>query len=92
MSTSVSNGPLKRLSLGMALTCLLAPLALCACSAAVTEDAPTTVTVRYDGVIHTLSDATGIAERTCAAHGKTARLQGTEVKAALQRYAHFDCT
>jgi hypothetical protein len=66
--------------------------ALCACSdLRITEDTPNAVTVRYDGVVQTLDDATAVAQRTCATHGKTAHLRKTDVRAALERFAHFDC-
>jgi hypothetical protein len=66
---------------------------LCACSnGEITEDTPASVSVRYDGVLETLDDATATAQRACAAHGKTARLRSTDIKAALERFAHFDCT
>jgi hypothetical protein len=57
----------------------------------ITEDTPSAVTVGYDGVVQTLADATAVAQRICATHGKTARLRTTDVRAALERFAHFDC-
>jgi hypothetical protein len=66
---------------------------LCACSnGELTEDTPASVSVRYDGVLETLDDATATAQRACATHGKKARLRSTDIKAALERFAHFDCT
>jgi hypothetical protein len=71
---------------------LVALIDLCACSPLViTEDTPETVSIRYDGVVKKLSDATAAANQACAAHGKIAHLRGTEAKAALERFAHFDC-
>src|ERR1700676_5366159 len=71
---------------------LLVLAGLCACSdARITEDTPAAVSVRYDGVVQTLNDAPVIAQRTCAAHGKTARLRSTDMRAILERFAHFDC-
>ena len=65
---------------------------LCACSGVrITDDTPTTVSVRYDGVFQTLGDATAAANTACSAHGKTAHLRSTDVRAALERFAHFDC-
>jgi hypothetical protein len=65
---------------------------LCACSPLVmTEDSPETVSIRYDGVVKKLDDATAAANQACAAHGKVAHLRDTEAKAALERFAHFDC-
>jgi hypothetical protein len=57
----------------------------------ITEDTPNAVTVRYDGVVQTLADATAVAQRICGTYGKTARLRTTDVRAALERFAHFDC-
>jgi hypothetical protein len=66
--------------------------ALCACSdLLITEDTPTAVSVRYDGVVQTFDDATATAQKACAAHGKTARLRNTDMRAILERFAHFDC-
>ena len=64
---------------------------LCACGPRITEDTAASVTVRYDGIAQTLEDATAIAQRTCGAHGKTAQLRGTDARAALERFAHFNC-
>jgi hypothetical protein len=66
--------------------------ALCACSGPrITEDTPQAVTIRYDGVVQTLEDATTAAQTVCATHGKTAQLRTTDIKAALERFAHFAC-
>ena len=74
-------------ALGMAVL-----VGLCACSPQmVVEDTPDSVSIRYDGVITTLADATATANRLCAAHGKVAQLRGTDTKAALERFAHFNC-
>jgi hypothetical protein len=71
---------------------LVALAGLCACSAPrITEDTPQAVTVRYDGVVQTLEDATAAAQTVCATHGKTAQLRTTDTKAALERFAHFAC-
>jgi hypothetical protein len=71
---------------------LAALLGLSACSASqITEDTPAAVSVRYDGVVQTLDDATAAAKKACAAHGKTARLRDTYIRAVLDRVAHFDC-
>lgn len=71
---------------------LVSLIALCACSSAqVVENTPTAVTVRYGGVAQTLEAATAAAQTACAAHGKTARLRGTEEKGALERFAYFTC-
>jgi hypothetical protein len=71
---------------------VLALAALCACSPQkVVEDTPASVSIRYDGVAATLDDATATANQLCAAHGKVAHLRSTDVKAALERFAHFEC-
>jgi hypothetical protein len=57
----------------------------------ITEDSPAAVSIRYDGVIGTLGDATAAANQACAAHGKVAHLRSTDEKAAFERFAHFDC-
>jgi hypothetical protein len=62
----------------------------CACSR-ITEDTPMSVTIRYDGVVLTLDDATAAAQTACAAYGKTAELRATDMKAILERFAHFNC-
>ncbi|MBV8776912.1 MAG: hypothetical protein JO258_06930 [Alphaproteobacteria bacterium] len=65
---------------------------LCACSPQrITEDTDSAVTVRYDSVVQTLDDATATAERACAAHGKTAALRSTDMRAVLEHFAHFNC-
>lgn len=65
---------------------------LCACTPLkIVEDTPESVSIRYDGVYKTLGDATAEANRLCATHGKVAQLRGTETKAALERFAHFNC-
>jgi hypothetical protein len=71
---------------------LITLAAMCACSdGQIVEDAPMAVTVRYDGVVQTLDDATATARKACAAHGKTAQLRNTDVEAAFERFAHFAC-
>src|SRR5205807_2455142 len=52
-------------------------LALTACTATPTglESTPTAVTVRYDGIANSIDDATQVAQKACAARGKTARLR-----------------
>jgi hypothetical protein len=65
---------------------------LCACSGArIVENTPTAVSVRYDGVVETLEDATTTARQACGAYGKTAHLRTTEMIATIEHYAHFDC-
>lgn len=71
---------------------LTALAGLSACSGPrIVEDTPAAVSIRYDGVIQTLENATAAARRACARYGKTAQLRRTEVAANIERYAHFDC-
>jgi hypothetical protein len=65
---------------------------LCACSGPrIIEDTPAAVSIRYDGIVQTLEDATAAARRACTRYGKTAQLRTTDFVANLERYAHFDC-
>jgi hypothetical protein len=65
---------------------------LCACtSLKVVDDTANSVTIRYDGAISTLDDATAAANQACAAHGKVAKLRENDVRAALERFARFNC-
>jgi hypothetical protein len=67
-------------------------IGLGACSSMkVVDDTPESVSIRYDGVVSSLDDATAEANRLCAAHGKTAKLRETDRKAALESYAHYYC-
>ena len=78
-----------RATLGFGLAALLG---LCACSASgITEDTPAAVSVRYDGVVQTLEDATATANKACSAYGRTAQLRDSHMKAIFERVAHFDC-
>jgi hypothetical protein len=82
----------RRMGLTLGSLWLIALTGVCACSPLrITEDSPMAVSIRYDGVVGTLEDATAAAQTACAAHGKTAQLRSTDVKAALERFAHFDC-
>jgi hypothetical protein len=69
----------------------LLSLAITACSGlAVVESSATAVTVRYralDGI----DEATQLAQKACARHGKTARLRNTANFGLSERYGHFDC-
>ncbi len=61
--------------------------------ATLAEDSPSAVTVRYDGVATTLDDATALARKACAHHGRTARLRRVAYQGLGlgERWAHFDC-
>ena len=57
----------------------------------VVESSATAVTVRYDSVVHSIDDATQLAQKACALHHKTARLRNTANFGLSERYGHFDC-
>lgn len=73
---------------------LLAVLVLGGCDPVeVVEGSDTHVSVRYDGIVNGLDQATELARSACAAHGKTAKLRKTyyEGLGAGERFAFFDC-
>ncbi|HEV2098570.1 MAG TPA: hypothetical protein VGR45_06535 [Stellaceae bacterium] len=73
---------------------LAALLALSACDPVqIVEGNDTHVSVRYDGVMNGLDQATELAQKACAEHGKTASLRKTyhEGLGAGERFAFFDC-
>jgi len=74
----------------LALGAVMVGLGACS-SMKVVDDTPESVSIRYDGVVSSLDDATAEANRLCAAHGKTAKLRETDRKAALESYAHYYC-
>jgi hypothetical protein len=66
-------------------------LAMVACSGpAIVGSSATAVTVRY-GSLDGIDEATQLAQKTCAVHGKTARLRNTANFGLSERYGHFDC-
>jgi len=72
---------------------LVAPLLLATsgCSGpAIVESSATAVTVRY-GSLDGIDEATQLAQKACAAHGKTARLRNSANFGLNDRYGHFDC-
>ena len=72
---------------------LVAPLLLTAsgCSGpAIVESSATAVTVRYSS-LGGIEEATQLAQKACAAHGKTARLRSSANFGLNDRYGHFDC-
>ncbi len=82
-----------RLTAGQAVL-LVGLLQLAACDAVqIVESADTHVSVRYDGIMNGLDQATELATRACAAHGRTAKLQKVyyEGLGAGERFAFFDC-
>ena len=69
-------------------------LLLTACDAVqIIENADTHVSVRYDGIMNGLDQATELAKRACARHGRIAKLQKVyyEGLGAGERFAFFDC-
>jgi hypothetical protein len=73
---------------------LVGLLQLAACDAVqIVENADTHVSVRYDGIMNGLDQATQLAKRACAAHGRIAKLQKVyyEGLGAGERFAFFDC-
>src|SRR5271163_1152124 len=58
----------------------------------VIEGSDTHVSVRYDGVMNGLDQATELAKTSCAAHGKTAKLRKTysDGLGAGERFAVID--
>ncbi|MGH7030277.1 MAG: hypothetical protein ACREE9_00060 [Stellaceae bacterium] len=72
---------------------LLLPL-LAACDPVqIIEGSDTHVSIRYDGIMDGLDQATALAKKSCAAHGKAAKLRRTyhEGLGAGERFAFFDC-
>jgi hypothetical protein len=59
----------------------------------IVEGSATHVSIRYDGVMNGLDEATQLAQKACAAHGRTAKLRKTyyEGLGAGERFAFFDC-
>lgn len=73
---------------------LAVPLLAAACDAVqVVESSDSAVSVRYDGIVNGLGQATELAQRACAAYRKTAKLRKVyyEGLGAGERFAHFDC-
>jgi hypothetical protein len=68
-------------------------LALTACTATptVVENSATAVTVRYDGIVNKIDDATQVAQKVCASHDKIARLRKVNDDGIGQHFGHFDC-
>ena len=75
------------------LATLSVPVALGACTntPTIVQNTATTVAVRYDGIANDIDDAKQVAEKACAARGKTARLNRVSNQGLGQRYGYFDC-
>jgi hypothetical protein len=91
----VGVGGASRLPANRRRTIVLAVLLLlCACDAVqIVEGSDTHVSIRYDGIMNGLDQATQLAQKACAAHGKTAKLRKSyyEGLGAGERFAFFDC-
>jgi hypothetical protein len=59
----------------------------------IVEGSDTHVSIRYDGVTNGLDEATQLAQKACAEHGRAARLRRTyyEGLGVGERFAFFDC-
>jgi len=59
----------------------------------VVEGDETHVSIRYDGIANGLDEATQLAQKACAEHGRTAKLRRTyhEGLGVGERFAFFDC-
>ncbi len=90
-----TGGPRLRAKLTAGRAVLLGGLLqFAACDAVqIVESADTHVSVRYDGIMNGLDQATELAKKACAAHGRTAKLQKVyyEGLGAGERFAFFDC-
>jgi hypothetical protein len=76
---------------GVALLSALVALTACSGTPTVLENSPTAVTVRYNGISNNLADATQVAQKACATHGKIARLRKVSDQGLGQHFGHFDC-
>ncbi|MGH7047462.1 MAG: hypothetical protein ACREE2_13860 [Stellaceae bacterium] len=59
----------------------------------IVESSETHVSIRYDGVANGLDQATRLAQKACATHGRTAELRQTyhEGLGIGERFAFFEC-
>jgi hypothetical protein len=63
----------------------------CSGTTEVVENSPTAVTVRFGGFGTDIGDATQVAQKVCASHGKTARLRRVNDEGIGRHFGHFDC-
>jgi hypothetical protein len=63
----------------------------CSGTTEVVENSPTAVTVKFGGLGTDIDDATRVAEKACASHGKTARLRKVNDEGFGRHFGHFDC-
>jgi uncharacterized lipoprotein YajG len=75
------------------ITLLWGLIALTACTTTptVVENTAAAVTVRYDGIVNKIDDATQVAQKVCASHDKIARLRKVDDEGLGQHFGHFDC-
>ena len=69
----------------------LVVLSACTSTPTVVQNTDTAVAVRYYGIVNGIDDAKQIAEKTCAARGKTARLRRVSDQGLGQHYGYFEC-
>jgi hypothetical protein len=69
----------------------LVVLSACTSTPTVVQDTNTSVAVRYDGIVNGIDDAKQMAEKTCAARNKTARLRRVSDQGLGQHYGYFEC-
>jgi len=75
----------------IALFCGLLAVTACSGSTEVVENSPTAVTVKFGGFGTDIDDATQLAQKVCASHGKTARLRRVNDEGIGRHFGHFDC-
>jgi hypothetical protein len=75
---------------GFLLSLVLAGVCGCA-GMKVEESTRQAFSIRYDGVIDTLEDATEVARKACARYGESVHLRTVNEVTTFERYAHFDC-
>jgi len=69
----------------------LLALAGCTATPTVVENSAEAVTVRYDGIVNNIDDATQVAQKVCASHDKISRLRKVNDEGLGQHFGHFDC-
>lgn len=75
----------------IALFSVLLAVTACSGTAEVVENSLTAVTVKYGGFGTDIEDATQLAQKVCASHGKTARLRKVNNEGIGRHFGHFDC-
>ena len=75
----------------LAVLSLALALSVCTSTPTIVRNTATEVDVRYDGIVNGIDDAKQMAEKTCAARGKTARLRRVSDQGLGQHYGYFEC-